>query len=362
MTSRHSEKFSPFNPRPLVVLASPFSLDHAVHLLLRTVFHSLYTWTFSVPIYLLSGSSLLIWLSLATDVLWVLRWLSHVKKIRGPMTVLGPRNTKVNIIVTGGARGLGKGIVNAFLQLYSEDPKSFNLGTIFVVDTIEVSSQSNVVYYKCDLANKVKTGMVTQEILSTVSRRGEKIDILINNAGVRQNETFLEISEEKTRNILEVNVFAPIALTKAVVGLHKEFNTKNNARTSLSVINIASVLGYLGPSRLSMYSASKAALIQAMDSLAHEEDDTLHVATMTPGQMSSVMFRDLDMKHLSFFAPIVDVDKLGKRIAQLAITGERGVWGYALYGALVPIVRLLPYLPWEIIRSLSTIDTQIKAA
>lgn len=79
------------------------------------------------------------------------------------------------------------------------------------------------------------------------------VDILVNNAGISQRSTVLETSMEVYRRILELDFFAPVALTKAVLpGMV--------ARGGGHVVVISSVVGYVGTPLRSGYAAAKHAL------------------------------------------------------------------------------------------------------
>lgn len=80
-----------------------------------------------------------------------------------------------------------------------------------------------------------------------------KLDILINNAGVHLSKPFLDMTIEEIREVIEVNLIAPILLTKAVWPIFLRQN-------SGLVININSLAASSGGPGESIYSASKAGL------------------------------------------------------------------------------------------------------
>ena len=104
-----------------------------------------------------------------------------------------------------------------------------------------------------------------------------QIDVLINNGGISQRSLALETQLEVDRKVMEVDYFAPVALTKAVVPLMKNLGRGE-------IINIASVAGKIGSPMRSAYAGAKHALIGFMDCLRAEiEQDNVRVINICPG-------------------------------------------------------------------------------
>lgn len=103
------------------------------------------------------------------------------------------------------------------------------------------------------------------------------VDVLINNAGIGQRASVLDTALPVDRQIMEVNYFAAVALTRAVLpGLL--------TRPEAMVVSVASVMGKFATPRRSAYCASKHALVAFMDSLRAElSDSSLNVLTVCPG-------------------------------------------------------------------------------
>ncbi len=103
------------------------------------------------------------------------------------------------------------------------------------------------------------------------------VDILINNAGIGQRATALDTTLEVDRRIMEVNHFATVALTRAVLPVML-------ARGDGLISSVASVVGKLGTPRRSAYAASKHALAGFMESLRAElRGSGVRVQVIFPG-------------------------------------------------------------------------------
>jgi dehydrogenase/reductase SDR family protein 7B len=108
-----------------------------------------------------------------------------------------------------------------------------------------------------------------------------KIDVLVNNAGISQRSTALEARIEDVRRLMEINFFAPIALTNTVLpGMLK--------RRAGQIVIVSSVAGYVGTPKRSSYCASKHAVRGYFDSLRAELDGTgVGVTIVCPGYINT---------------------------------------------------------------------------
>ncbi|MEL0632487.1 SDR family oxidoreductase [Pseudoalteromonas carrageenovora] len=109
------------------------------------------------------------------------------------------------------------------------------------------------------------------------------IDILINNGGVSQRSLFLESDFTVYRQLMEVNYFGLVALTKAVAPTMV-------ARRSGSIVSISSVAGKVGSKFRSGYSSSKYAVVGFMDCLRAElAEHNIHCLTICPGSIKTAI-------------------------------------------------------------------------
>jgi short-subunit dehydrogenase len=117
-------------------------------------------------------------------------------------------------------------------------------------------------------------------VIKRALENGEEPDILINNAGISQRGQAREVNIGVSREVMEVNFFATIALTQFLLPTLIKHNGM--------VVTIASVAGKVGGQGMSSYAASKHAIIGYMDCLrAEEQRNGLHVLTVCPGFVST---------------------------------------------------------------------------
>lgn len=149
-------------------------------------------------------------------------------------------------------------------------------------DISALGNGSDAHIVQADLAKIEAPEMIVAE---TVKAFGSSIDILVNNAGVLWPTPIGEVTPEDIAGIFDVNVRAPLLLTKAVIPY---------LRKPGRIINMSSVGAHIGPATLSVYAASKAAIEGMTKSLAHELGGAGHtVNAVAPGPVASEMLDDV---------------------------------------------------------------------
>lgn len=194
------------------------------------------------------------------------------------------RLTGRRIVVTGGARGIGRAIVERVLT---------EGANVAVVDT----SQSELDLASTDLVNRhpsltVHTVVcdVTDDsrLAIAVDRAAESLgglDGLVNNAGVLREEALVDVSNEAWQLTLAVNLTAPLRMTQMVV--------PHMIRAGGgSIVNISSIEGLRVRPRHASYAASKAALLQLTRSTAIELGvHNIRANAICPGSIDTEMLR-----------------------------------------------------------------------
>ena len=121
------------------------------------------------------------------------------------------------------------------------------------------------------------------DTVADVTRQCGHIDILINNGGISQRALALDSAPEVDRALMEVDYFAPVALTRAVL-------PDMRRRRRGHVVVISSVMGYVGTPGRSTYAAAKHALHGYFDSLRAEvHGDGIHVTIVCPGYVRTAV-------------------------------------------------------------------------
>ena len=184
-------------------------------------------------------------------------------------------------LVTGGSRGIGKSIVRNLIaegaSVVFTYLKNKNSAEKFVKE-IGVSSD-RLKFHFMDVKDRSSVSKVVKIIGSEMNR----LDVLVNNAGINIPEDFDNIKDEDWDNIIETNLKGPFIVSQECLPYLKN-------SPSSSVINIGSVSGQYGGPRTAHYAASKAGLISLSQVLARfGAKYNIRSNTISAGLISSEM-------------------------------------------------------------------------
>ncbi len=161
--------------------------------------------------------------------------------------------------ITGASSGIGEAAARAFAREGARLVLSSRRADELERVRLSCENAENHLVLPLDLAKADAFPAAVAEVLA----RCGQIDVLVNNGGVSQRSLAMDAALEVERAIMEVDYFAPVALTKAVL-------PSMLARRSGQVVVISSVMGYLGTPGRSSYAAAKHALHGYFDSLRAE--------------------------------------------------------------------------------------------
>ena len=187
-------------------------------------------------------------------------------------------------VVTGGAMGNGKGIVEVLTKYQAEViilDKAKEL-----MDTVSdfTSKGFKVTGYQVDISNKESIIDAFDEIRKKYS----KIDILVNNAGICKLESFDTMSDELRDLHFNINIKGTWDVTKIFLPMLR-------ASKKASIINLSSVTGEMvaDPGEVA-YATTKAALIGFTKALAREEvENGIRVNAILPGYIETPMVKGM---------------------------------------------------------------------
>lgn len=199
-------------------------------------------------------------------------------------------------LVTGGARGIGEEICRALSRdgwyLYIHCGKS-------VAEAKSLCEElGNAEYITADLSRP--------EAIDLIAEKCPSPDAIINNAGVALVTLFDKASDEDIRRMYEINLFAPINLTRRL--LPSMISKKGGV-----VINISSVFGESGGSCEVDYSAAKAGIIGFTKALAKEVGPAgVRVNCVCPGVIDTEMNDDLTFEDVEALCDEIPLDRIGE--------------------------------------------------
>jgi len=192
-------------------------------------------------------------------------------------------------VVTGCLKGIGKATMELFASNGANVFACFQFQNDEILAAIEKLAESTGVKITpliFDLTDSTQIKDAVRKINSTK----EKVDILVNIAGMTDDALFQMVSIDQIKKIFEVNFFSQILLTQYITKLMLR-------NKSGSIINISSISAIDGnPGQLS-YSASKAALIGATKTLSAElAPSGIRVNALAPGVIKTDMTENLPVE------------------------------------------------------------------
>lgn len=182
-------------------------------------------------------------------------------------------------LITGAGKGIGKAIAIALAQegvhlgLIARNVNDLESLQTFLKGTYGIK----VYIARADISNKVEV----DGAVATLSNHLGTIDILINNAGIAQFGTLIDMDPEQWAQIIQTNLMGTYYVTRAVLPTMLE-------QQSGSIINVASTAGERGFATGSAYCASKFAVLGLTESLMQEvRKSNIRVTALTPSTVNT---------------------------------------------------------------------------
>lgn len=213
------------------------------------------------------------------------------------------------VVITGGSRGIGKAIAKRCVQEGALHVRIIGTNqergqqAVSELNEEKVSDGQKIDFRKANVGNKAEV----QEALTDI----EKVDILINNAGITKDQLLMKMREEDWDQVLEINLKSVYNTTHAVL--------RPMLKNSGCIINIASIVGLIGNPGQTNYAATKAALVGFTRSLAREVGSRgVRVNCIAPGFIQTDMtnrLTDVQKTNLLSRIPLArlgDTDEIAK--------------------------------------------------
>ena len=183
-------------------------------------------------------------------------------------------------VVTGGAMGNGKGIVEALLK--------YGASVVILDKASELNETVNefgtkgykVLGINVDISNK----NLLVQVVDIIKKYYDHVDILVNNAGICKLETFFDMSDEVRDLHFDINIKGTWNVTKVLLPMLR-------VSGKASIINLSSVTGpMVADSGEVAYATTKAALVGFTKALAREDvANNIRVNAILPGYIRTPM-------------------------------------------------------------------------
>jgi 3-oxoacyl-[acyl-carrier protein] reductase len=206
-------------------------------------------------------------------------------------------------LVTGATRGIGAAILS---RLLAEGAT--------VIGTATSDSGAATIQAAINAAGgkglgavlDVKDAALTDSLLKTIEEKFGAVNILVNNAGITRDNLMMRMKDEDWSGVLETNLTSVFRLCRGVIkGMMK-------ARAG-RIINIASVVGFMGNAGQVNYVAAKAGMVGFSKALAREVGSrNITVNCVAPGFIETDMTKALSAEQVSKLVGSVPLGRLGQ--------------------------------------------------
>ena len=188
-------------------------------------------------------------------------------------------------LVTGASRGIGRAVALALaaegaevVVNYASSPEAAEA----VVAEIQAKGGSAYAL-KADVSDEASV----DDLIKTVLKRSERIDVLVNNAGITRDGLLMRMKTEDWQAVINLNLTGVFLCTRAVT---RPMLKQRSGR----IINITSVVGLMGNAGQANYAAAKAGVVGLTRSSAKEMASRgITVNAVAPGFIATDMTKDL---------------------------------------------------------------------
>lgn len=206
-------------------------------------------------------------------------------------------------IITGGAQGIGKAAVKRFAEE----------GAVVIIWDVNEEKASSTINEFRNISDKISFQKVDVTKLESVTEaakqiieKHQKIDILINNAGITRDASFLKMTSEQWQQVIDVNLTGVFNCTKAVAPFMVE-------KLYGKIVNTSSVVGLYGNFGQTNYVATKSGIIGMTKVWARELGRKgINVNAVAPGFIATEMVSTVPEKVLDMLKERTPLGRLGE--------------------------------------------------
>lgn len=206
-------------------------------------------------------------------------------------------------LVTGASRGIGREIakslakqnIKVIANYNNSEEKAIELKKELEAEGIEIDIVKADVSKREEIKNLVKYAIENYE----------KIDILINNAGIGEYKLFTDETDEDWNKVINTNLYSAFTVSQEVIP--NMIKNKNGC-----IINISSVWGMVGASMEVLYSVSKAGIDGLTKALAKElGPSNIRVNAIAPGIIDTDMCKNFSKEDIENIKEEIPLERIG---------------------------------------------------
>jgi 3-oxoacyl-[acyl-carrier protein] reductase len=216
-------------------------------------------------------------------------------------------------LVTGGARGIGKAIVEALSGGGATVAFTYK-SSVATAEKFagELRAKGRTTYaYQSDAASLSESAKVVEQVVSDCGR----LDILVNNAGITRDRLLIRMTEQDWDEVIDTNL-------KSAFNYCKAASRPMIAQRRGKIVNVASISGVMGNAGQANYSAAKSGMIGLTKTIAKElAPRNIQVNAVAPGLVATDMMKDVDVSQLEGMTSIIPMKLIAQpeEIAELVV-------------------------------------------
>ncbi len=192
--------------------------------------------------------------------------------------------SKKTALITGGVTGIGRAAV---LRLSDDGFRviinykgSENIEDIHFLNEILKRKDKEYLFIKADITKEIEI----KNMINKVIKKFKRLDVLVNNAGINQTQSFQKLKLKDFDKILETNLRGAVLVTKYALPLLRKSKEPK-------IIFISSINSFLGSISRSSYIVSKSGILGLTKALALELAPKILVNTIVPGYINTQMLK-----------------------------------------------------------------------
>lgn len=208
------------------------------------------------------------------------------------------------VIITGGTRGIGAGIAQAFLEAGATVISTYSsndaAAEAFKNKNEQYATRLDVQKYNVSSSQEVK------DFFKYLDEKYPSIEVLVNNSGIRQDALAALMTDDQWKNVLDVNLSGTFYMSREII---PRFMSRRFGR----IINIGSLGGDVGFQGQANYAASKAGQFAMSKSLAKEvAKKGITVNCVEPGFIDTELIGDLPEEQRKEYIKMIPLKRFGK--------------------------------------------------
>ena len=207
-------------------------------------------------------------------------------------------------LVTGASRGIGREIAKSLAKQNIKVIANYNNSEEKAIELKKELEAEGIAIdiIKADVSKREEI----KKLVKYAIENYEKIDILINNAGISEYKLFTDETDEDWNKVINTNLYSAFAVSQEVIP--NMIKNKNGC-----IINISSVWGMVGASMEVLYSVSKAGIDGLTKALAKElGPSNIRVNAIAPGIVDTDMCKNFTKEEIANIKEEIPLERIGK--------------------------------------------------